>query len=161
MVTRKRVSNQRQKRPSPHDGRVMCCWDVWTLPSCAGSIADVIARDILVTRTVGVGAPPLFPEPGVYTFGCRFANGATCRMRWLSPDGTDMLQLDGASTIEQATVGLSAATGGCASVSHYTSAGTYSFSSGSPTLENFLCHEAPITISYFGGATVYEFVLLL
>lgn len=145
MVERLRVSNQRQKRPTAHTGRVVCCWDRLEWPTCT-TYEQVIGNDILVERLSGFASQ----EEGVYTY-CGGVS-ASCRIIWISPDGTDIVYLQAQSSTSINFVLLAVSGTSLACTAARTANGGYNFGT-TPTLEDFLCNESPATFTTaFGGS---------
>lgn len=159
MIMRKRISNKRQKRPHPHLGRVPCCIDFLNKPPCITSWSQIIGRDVLIAYVSG-GSSAI--QQGVYTFGCIFPN---CVIRWISPDTSDIFQIqsDGTAVITRAGLGAGAIDGTPCNAKPAVSISDTGFNGDHPTFFRWVCEGIPIRLDRRGlglASDVYDATLL-
>lgn len=147
MVTRKRISGKRQKRHiTSHLGRALCCIDFITKPPCVEKFEEIIARDVLITHISG-GFSGI--QEGIYTFGCIITG---CTLRWISPDTSDIFQLQssGAGPIVRVGMGAGAIDGTACNVKPSVAISDTSFGGSKPTFNQWACDGVPIRLDRLG-----------
>lgn len=129
------------------------------LPPCLLGLVTLTQRLFLVELTAG---SPTAIEEGLYEYcGASAVSSSTCVLLWISPDGTDVIDVEfntGSSPV-QVTVRVVSGANGCNFFGGASVAIPFAAFMDSPEAEDFFCNEVAEAFNV-GGLGDYELTMV-